>query len=233
MPSLFSTRDPEYHKALKRPVAQLFSMTNMKNYETYINECTKIFMDTMHELQGQPVDLGSWLQYYAFDVIASITFQRRFGFMEQRTDIGHMIGGLHFALRYGKIVGQFPGFHPWLVGNKRLLNAIEALGVTLPDPLAQFVKVRTVLPSTPMFCSLHSVVHEAKAEDIISRLPRTRSTGTIARNEEGAHSGQISSLNFGPRTHKADRSRTVTWSTICPTTCEFGFLLKPPRAQLT
>lgn len=33
MDSLFSTRDPVYHKALKVPVAQLFSMTNMKNFE--------------------------------------------------------------------------------------------------------------------------------------------------------------------------------------------------------
>ena len=148
MQSLFATRDAEYHKVLKRPVAQLFSMTSMKSYETYIDECTKIFMDIMLELQGQSIDLGMWLQFYAFDVIASITFQRRFGFMEQRMDIDNMIGRLLFALQYGKIIGQFPGLHPWLIGNKRLLNTIEALGISLPDPLAQFVKVR----SMPTLC---------------------------------------------------------------------------------
>lgn len=141
MQSLFATRDVTYHKTLKRPVAQLFSMTNMKNYEVYTDECTKIFMDITRELQGQPIDLSVWLQFYAFDVIASITFQRRFGFMEQRRDIDGMIGKLHAALQYSKVIGQFPGLHPWLIGNKNLLNTIERLGIPLPDPLAQFVKV--------------------------------------------------------------------------------------------
>lgn len=141
MQSLFATRDSAYHRTLKRPVAQLFSMTNMKNYEIYTDECTRIFMQSMRELQKKPVDLSVWLQFYAFDVIASITFQRRFGFMEQRKDIGNMIGDLHFALQYGKVIGQFPVLHPWLVGNKWLLSTLKGLGMNLPDPLAQFVKV--------------------------------------------------------------------------------------------
>ena len=37
MDSMFTTRDPLYHKHLKTPVAQLFSMTNMRNYETYVD----------------------------------------------------------------------------------------------------------------------------------------------------------------------------------------------------
>lgn len=151
MQSLFATRDATYHKALKRPVAQLFSMTNMKNYEIYTDECTKIFMDIVRELKGEPIDLSVWLQFYAFDVIASITFQRRFGFMEQGRDINGMIGKIHVALQYGKVIGQFPGLHPWLVGNKKLLNAIEGLGIPLPDPMAQFVKV---FVPRPVICVL-------------------------------------------------------------------------------
>lgn len=141
MESLFSTRDPTYHKTLKRPVAQLFSMTNMKNYETYADECTKIFIDAMRDLQGQPIDFSAWLQWYAFDVIASITFQRRFGFMEQRRDMDHMIGDLEFALQYSKVGGQFPQLHPWLIGNKHLMHTLERLGIGLPDPLSCFLKV--------------------------------------------------------------------------------------------
>lgn len=141
MPSLFTTRDPAYHKKLKRPVAQLFSMTNMKNYEAYADECTKIFIDTMFRREGETIDLSTWLQYYAFDVVAAITFQRQFGFVTQGRDIGNMIGDLHFALQYSKIVGQFPGLHAWLAGNKSMLNTLERMGMTVPDPLAQFVKV--------------------------------------------------------------------------------------------
>lgn len=141
MDSLFSTRDPTYHKNLKRPVAQLFSMTNMKTYEIYADECTKIFIDRMRELAGSPIDFGAWLQWYAFDVIASITFQRRFGFLEQRRDVDHMIGDLDFAFNYAKVIGQFPGLHKYLVGNKTLLNILARLKVGPPDPLKRFLKV--------------------------------------------------------------------------------------------
>lgn len=144
MDSLFTTRDPEYHKNLKRPVAQLFSMTNMKAYEVYADECSQLFIDAMTELQGQSIDLGAWLQWYAFDVIASITFQRRFGFLEQRKDVHHMIQDLDFAFLYAKLIGQFPHLHKWLVGNKTLMNTLNRLFGELPDPLSRFLKVRTI-----------------------------------------------------------------------------------------
>ncbi|KIX08689.1 uncharacterized protein Z518_03346 [Rhinocladiella mackenziei CBS 650.93] len=141
MESLFSTRDPSYHKNLKKPVAQLFSMTNTRNYEDYADECTKIFIDAMTDLQGQSVDLSVWLQWYAFDVIALITFQRKFGFMEQRRDVDHMIKNLEFALQYAKLVGQFPFLHRWLVGNKTFMRTLERLCGELPDPLSRFVEI--------------------------------------------------------------------------------------------
>ena len=138
--SMFTTRDPAYHKALKSPVAQLFSMTNMRNYETYADECTAIFIESMRKLQGQPVDLAIWLQWYAFDVIASITFQRRFGFMEEQKDVNDMISGLDTGLRYVKIVGQFPAWHPWLMGNRPLMKLLATLIPNLPDPLGRFME---------------------------------------------------------------------------------------------
>lgn len=35
----------------------------------------------MRKHAGEAVDLSEWLQYYAFDVVGSMTFQHRFGFM--------------------------------------------------------------------------------------------------------------------------------------------------------
>ena len=144
MDSLFSTRDPSYHMNLKRPVSQLFSMTNMRNYETYADECSAIFIEAMRDLQGQPVDLSHWLQWYAFDVIACITFQRRFGFLEQRRDIDNMIGDLDAVLKYVKVVGQYPELHGWLLGNQTLVGTLKRLIPSLPDPLYRFLKVRTL-----------------------------------------------------------------------------------------
>ena len=117
-------------------------MTNMKNFEPYADECTRIFIEAMQDLEGQNIDLGAWLQWYAFDVIAYITFQRRFGFMEQRRDVDGMIEALDGALNYVKIIGQYPGWHPWLLGNATLVKFVKKIAPGLPDPLRWFLEVR-------------------------------------------------------------------------------------------
>lgn len=63
MESMFSTKDPEYHKALKRPVAQKFSMTSIKTLEYLVDPCSQIFVDAMIDMEGQNIDLGTWCKY--------------------------------------------------------------------------------------------------------------------------------------------------------------------------
>jgi Cytochrome P450 len=163
MASMFSTRDPAYHQALRRPVSQKFSMSSIKTLEPFTDECTEIFIQAMKDLEGKAVDLGTWLQWYAFDVIGAITFQRRFGFMEKRTDIQSMIGDLDIGLQYAATVGQIPELHPWLLGSlwvTKLLNAQPFLRV--PDPLRNIVKVGEDTPPSneiPYKISVHERMH--------------------------------------------------------------------------
>ncbi|KAJ5328320.1 cytochrome P450 [Penicillium brevicompactum] len=141
MPSMFSIRDPVQHQALRRPVAQKFSMSSIKTLEPCADECTKIFIDAMTDLEGQCVDLSSWLQWYAFDVIGAITFQRRFGFMEQRRDVDGMINALDKGLFYGGIVSQVPALHNWLLGNRWVAKFVAAQQVIrVADPLRTIVR---------------------------------------------------------------------------------------------
>lgn len=77
MPSMFSIRDSVEHQSLGRPVAQKFSMSSIKSLEPFADECTKIFVDAMKDLEGQQIDLGAWLQRYGFNVIGAITFQHQ------------------------------------------------------------------------------------------------------------------------------------------------------------
>ncbi|KAJ0416229.1 cytochrome P450 [Aspergillus carlsbadensis] len=109
--NLFSTRDPVEHKHLKVSVSQKFSMTSIRQFEPMADECCAMFLAAMRELQGQKMDLGVWVQWYAFDVIAAMTFQARFGFMETRTDVDGMISSIEKALMYGSIIGQIPKLH--------------------------------------------------------------------------------------------------------------------------
>lgn len=141
MQSLFSTRDPVFHMNFKRPVSQLFSMTNMKHYETHVNDCSAIFFDAMRKLEGHPVDLSDWLQWYAFDVIGSITFHRRFGFMEQQRDVDGMIKDLDGSFHYTKLIAAFPGLHRWIFGNRTFTAALKRFVPSVPDPLERFLIV--------------------------------------------------------------------------------------------
>jgi hypothetical protein len=141
--SLFTARDPAYHRNLKSQVAQLFSMTNMRNYEPHVDECNEIFIHSMEDLAQDQIDLATWLQWYAFDVIGNITFHRRFGFMEERKDVDGMIAGIDQGLQYIKIVGQFPHLHPYLVGSTLAAVLLFRL-FNVPDTMGKFMKVGVI-----------------------------------------------------------------------------------------
>lgn len=143
MDSLFTTRDPIAHKNLRKPVASKFSMTSIRTLEPLTDQCTEIFTKAMCDLEGRAVDLGAWLQWYAFDVIGAITFRHRFGFMEERKDVRNMIAGIDAVLPYAGIVGQIPALHPWLAGNEKLMSLLARIPfIKIPDPLRTMVQVR-------------------------------------------------------------------------------------------
>ncbi len=142
MSSMFSVRDSAQHAALRRPVAQKFSMSSMKALEPFADECNEIFINAMKELEGQKVDLSTWLQWYAFDVISAITFHRRFGFMEERRDVENMIEDISQGLVAAAAVSQVPGLHPWLMGSSWLPKLLAAQPFfRAPDPLRTVVRV--------------------------------------------------------------------------------------------
>ncbi|KAI9835132.1 MAG: hypothetical protein M1819_002501 [Sarea resinae] len=139
MQSLFSTSDPLHHKTLKQAVSSKYSLSSLREFEPKVNECTNLFTAIMREYaaSGEVVDLGAWLQWYAFDVIGAITFDRRFGFMDERRDIENIIQGIEGGLWYGCIVGQAPEFHPWLLANPiltKVLLKFEAVREANPVP---------------------------------------------------------------------------------------------------
>lgn len=69
--NLFSTRDPEEHRIDKRKVGNAYALPRLLESETAIDSCIELFMSRLTEFasKGQSVDLGTWLQYFAFDVV--------------------------------------------------------------------------------------------------------------------------------------------------------------------
>jgi hypothetical protein len=50
------------------------------------------------------LDLGEWLQYFAFDVICELTYSKRMGFMEMGGDVEGIIKDLQWVLNYAAVV---------------------------------------------------------------------------------------------------------------------------------
>ncbi|KAI5803033.1 putative cytochrome P450 oxidoreductase [Geopyxis carbonaria] len=117
--NLFSTRSPAYHRDQKRLVGSAYNMASLLEMEPAVDSCTEIFLSKMSEYAkaGKSVDLGAWLQYYAFDVVGEVTFSKKLGFLEQGGDVEGMMLAIEGMLDYAANVGQMPEWHNVLLGN--------------------------------------------------------------------------------------------------------------------
>jgi hypothetical protein len=98
--NLFSTRDEAYHRAQKRPVANAYSLTSLLVKEDAIDSCSTLFMYKLGQFadQKRSIDLGAWLQYYAFDVVGELSFAKKLGFIEKGEDVDGMMEAIEGML---------------------------------------------------------------------------------------------------------------------------------------
>ncbi|KAI1262389.1 cytochrome P450 [Xylariaceae sp. FL1019] len=113
-PNLFADRSIQRHGETRRQLQSTYTMTSLVSYEPYVNQCSDIFSQRLAEMAaaGTSVDMGHWLQCYAFDVIGEITFGRRFGFLDQGVDIEGLMSAIEASLAYASVLGIYPRIHP-------------------------------------------------------------------------------------------------------------------------
>jgi hypothetical protein len=117
------------HQAAKRPIAHAYSMTSMLDYEPLVDSTSRVLVEKIDKLFADKdtiCDFGEYLQWYAFDVIGEMTFSRRFGFLEQGTDVENMISVVQDSGWYTAVIGQMP----WL-------DYVFAKNPVLPNPWAK------------------------------------------------------------------------------------------------
>jgi hypothetical protein len=116
LPSLFGTSDETIHKALKKPIAGIFSHSNVLNFEGYVDSTMNVLFEQLDRRfvnTNEVVDLGAWLQMLAFDVMGELTFSKRLGFLENGGDADGVMDKIweHFAaaapVRFSLIRWQF------------------------------------------------------------------------------------------------------------------------------
>ncbi|KAL1863957.1 hypothetical protein VTK73DRAFT_6277 [Phialemonium thermophilum] len=116
--NLFNTLRDDFHAAIRRPVANAYSLTSLLRYEPFVDTTSQFFLQRLDDLYastGRVCDLGTWLQYYAFDVIGEMTFSKRLGFLETANDVGGIIADLEWRLTYFAWCGQMPFLDKFLV----------------------------------------------------------------------------------------------------------------------
>ncbi len=126
--SIFTTQDQSRHRALRAGVAQKYSLSSLLRLEPLVDEVTQnLFRRMRTQLANSPtVNLGEWLQFYAFDVVGAITFSKTFEFLDSGCDFNGVIEGLELGLKYASVVGQVPFWHWWLLGNPLPLKFVES-----------------------------------------------------------------------------------------------------------
>ena len=107
MPAVFTTQDENLHKTLKTPVASLYSLTNVIRFEPFIDEEIGVLFEQLDKrfVKTQATfDLGDWIQYFAYEVMGTMTFSRRYGFLEQGKDGNGLLSSVwDFMLAVGPV----------------------------------------------------------------------------------------------------------------------------------
>ncbi|KIA75718.1 hypothetical protein HK57_00445 [Aspergillus ustus] len=111
LPAVFSSRDEDVHKRLRMPIASLYSMSKVLPLESFINKTIEVMsaqLDARFVDSQESFDLAHWLQYFAFDVMGTLTFSKRYGFLEKGVDVNGMLGTIWAFMRGAAPFTQIP-----------------------------------------------------------------------------------------------------------------------------
>jgi cytochrome P450 len=136
--TLFPDQDIKRHAETRKRFQSLYSMSSLLSYEPYVDECVELFVDKLSQFarEGTRIDLAHWFQCYAFDVIGSITYSERFGFLDTGEDVAGTMAALDKSMAYSTLVGIFPKLHPYLYA---VLEKIPGSGAAGRTYLMNFV----------------------------------------------------------------------------------------------
>ena len=97
LPLVFNTRDETLHKKMKKPIAPIFSLSNVLTFEKFVDQTLELLfaqLDQRFAGRQTPFDLGDWLQFFAFEVMGTMTFSRQYGFLEKGCDDNGLLGAI-------------------------------------------------------------------------------------------------------------------------------------------
>jgi hypothetical protein len=110
LPAVFTTQDEQQHKQLKSPIAPLYALSNVVTFEGFVDKILGVLfqqLDKRFVESQETFDIGDWIQYFAFDVMGTMTFSSRYGFLEFGKDVDGMLQSIwNFMLTVAPVSTQ-------------------------------------------------------------------------------------------------------------------------------
>jgi hypothetical protein len=107
MLAVFNTQDEKMHRLIKSPIAPLFSLSNVIKFEDSVEQVLYTLhaqLETRFAGPDQICNLGDWLQFFAFDVMGTLTFSRKYGFLDQGHDVDGMLSTIFAYMKASAMV---------------------------------------------------------------------------------------------------------------------------------
>ncbi|KAI3401675.1 hypothetical protein diail_9339 [Diaporthe ilicicola] len=144
----FTEVNDKAHGERRRIVNHVYSLANVLKSEEYIDRCSELMMLRLKERAEavEPViDLGHYLQMYAFDVIGELYLGEMFGFLQNNQDHGGWIRSLDLLMPFLCLCAVAPVSARSLIfasslfvpGSFKALKAVEHMGVSAKSYVAR------------------------------------------------------------------------------------------------
>ncbi|KAL4768502.1 cytochrome P450 [Aspergillus nidulans var. acristatus] len=173
LPAVFNTRDETLHKKIKSPIAPLFSLTNVLTLEAFVDDTIQIMVEQLDRRfadTGQTFDLADWLQFFAFDVMGTLTFSKRYGFLEQGRDVDGMLGTIWTFMTTVAPMTQIPWFDEfWYKNRVASFFRRKTTGFSILKIVAKFVTERREARECAK-AALHDGHGKVKNKDMLERF---------------------------------------------------------------
>ncbi|KAL8986024.1 MAG: hypothetical protein Q9205_000449 [Flavoplaca limonia] len=145
LPAVFNTRDEALHKQLKSPIAPMFSVSNTVSHEAFVDQVLEVLfhqLDHRYAKSHSTFDLGNWLQYFAFDVMGTLTFSKRYGFLEQGRDVNGMLETIWNYMTDAAPFTQIPWFDDVWRKNRFVAMLKGSTGFSILQVVGDFIGER-------------------------------------------------------------------------------------------
>ncbi|KAI0180673.1 putative benzoate 4-monooxygenase cytochrome P450 [Hypoxylon sp. FL1284] len=143
--AVFNTQDEKIHKTIKSPIAPLFSLSNVVSFEGLVEEvleCLEKQLDERFSDTGATFNFGDWLQYFAFDVMGTLSFSKRYGFLDEGRDVGGMLETIFDYMKAHSALTQITWLDPIINKNRVVHGLLKTPGMSILGFVGKVIRER-------------------------------------------------------------------------------------------